>query len=96
MKEVFEKCYFCHADLRLEYSQTSVHGHPKYEYAVKHTPSLACTKCTYSFDAESYQYEKTNAFIAFLKSIGKRQIKRVFQKKVEKCIIESKQVHRPN
>lgn len=25
-----------------------------------------------------------------------RQIKRVFQKKVEKCIIESKQVHRPN
>lgn len=27
---------------------------------------------------------------------GKRQIKRVFQKKVEKCIIESKQVHRPN
>ena len=70
MKEVFEKCYFCHADLRLEYSQTSVHGHPKYEYAVKHTPSLACTKCTYSFDAESYQYEKTNAFIAFLESIG--------------------------
>ena len=46
MKEVFEKCYFCHADLRLEYSQTTVHGHPKYEYAVKHTPSLACTKCT--------------------------------------------------
>lgn len=70
MNEVFEKCYFCHADLRLEYSQTTVHGYPKYEYTVNHTPSLACTKCTHRFQAESYQYEKTDTFMAFLKSIG--------------------------
>ncbi len=70
MKEVFENCYFCHAGLRLEYIQTSIHGYPKYEYVIKNSPSLACTKCTHCFQAESYQYEKTDVFIAFLKSIG--------------------------
>ena len=38
-------------------------------YIIKHEPSLDCTKCHCSFQAESYQYEKKNAFIGFLKSI---------------------------
>ena len=69
MKEVFGKCYFCHAPLRPEISENVVCGFPEHEYIIKHEPSLACTKCTCSFQAESYQYEKKNAFINFLKSI---------------------------
>ena len=69
MKEVFDKCYSCHAPLKLKISETVVCGAPDHEYVIKHEPCLACTKCTYSFQAELYQYEKKNAFIGFLKSI---------------------------
>ena len=55
--------------MKLKISETVVCGYPEHEYIVKHEPSLACTKCTYSFQAEPYQYEKKNAFIDFLKSI---------------------------
>jgi len=68
--EVFEKCYFCHAELRLGISETIIHGYPKYEYVVKHEPHLACTKCNNQFQAEPYQYEKISVFMKFLKSIG--------------------------
>jgi uncharacterized protein with PIN domain len=72
MKEVFDKCYFCHAPLRPKISDTVTHTFEdqKIKYTVKHEPSLACTKCNNSFQAESYQYEKTAAFMNFLKSIG--------------------------
>ena len=69
MKEVFDKCYSCHTSLKLKISETVVYGSPDHKYVIKHKPSLACTKCIYSFQAESYQYEKKNAFIGFLKSI---------------------------
>ena len=68
MKEVFDKCYSCHSPLKLKISETVVCGAPDHEYVINHEPCLACTKCTYCFQAESYQYEK-NAFIGFLKSI---------------------------
>lgn len=71
MKEVFDKCYYCHAPLKLEISQTSVHTYQgeKNEYTIKHEPSFACTKCKSLFQSEPYQYEKTAAFLKFLKSI---------------------------
>lgn len=72
-EEVFDKCYFCNAELRLEYSETSIYGYPDYEYAVKHEPKLACTKCSNMFQAEPHQYEKTNIFMKFLKSIKLRK-----------------------
>ncbi|MDO4945774.1 MAG: hypothetical protein Q4E74_11320 [Ruminococcus sp.] len=71
MKEVFNECYFCHTPLKLEISEITVHtyeGH-KEEYTIKHEPSLACTKCNNMFQAEPYQYDKTNAFLHFLISI---------------------------
>ena len=68
-KEVFEKCYFCHSELRLEFSETMIHGYPEHEYIVNNEPRLACTKCTYRFQAEPYQSEKTDAFMKFLESI---------------------------
>ena len=52
MKEVFDKCYSCHAPLKLKISETVVCGYPEHEYIIKHEPSLACTKCTYSFQAD--------------------------------------------
>lgn len=72
MKEVLNECYYCHAPLRLEVAETVIHTYQgqKYRYTVKHQPSLACTKCNNSFQAEPDQYEKTNAFMEFLKSIG--------------------------
>lgn len=66
MKEVFDKCYSCHAPLQLKISETIVCGAPDHEYVIKHEPYLACTKCTYSFQAESYQYEKKTLLSTFL------------------------------
>ena len=71
MKEVFDECYYCNAPLKLEISETSIHtfqGH-RNEFTIKHEPSLACTKCNNMFQAESYQFEKTDAFLHFLMSI---------------------------
>ena len=71
MKEVFDKCCYCNATLKLEISDTSIHtfqGH-RNEFTIKHELSLACTKCNNIFQAESYQSEKTNAFLHFLMSI---------------------------
>lgn len=71
MKEVLDKCRYCQAPLKLEISKTSVHtfeGH-RNEFTIKHEPSLACTRCNNRFQAEPYQYEKTNAFLHFLMSV---------------------------
>ena len=71
MKEVFDECYYCHAPLKLEISQTSIykyHGH-KEEYTIKHEPWFACTKCNNRFQTEPYQLEKTSAFLHFLMSV---------------------------
>lgn len=71
MKEVLDMCYYCHSQLKLEISETSVHtfeGH-RNEFTIKHEPSLACTKCNNIFQAEPYQFEKTNTFLHFLMSV---------------------------
>ncbi len=71
MKEVLDECYYCHSQLKLEISETSVHtfeGH-RNEFTIKHEPSLACTKCNNIFQAEPYQFEKTNTFLHFLMSV---------------------------
>ena len=71
MKEVFDKCCYCNAPLKLEISETSIHtfqGH-RNEFTIKHEPSLACTKCNNRFQAEPYQHEKTRAFLDFLMSV---------------------------
>ncbi len=54
MKEVLNECYYCHAPLKLEIAETAIHTYQgqKYRYTVKHQPSLACTKCNNSFQAE--------------------------------------------
>ena len=72
-EEVFKNCYFCHSDLKLEISETVVHGYPKYSFVVKRVPQLACTKCNHSFQAEPFQYEKTSIFMKFLESISLKQ-----------------------
>lgn len=82
-EEVFEKCYFCHSDLKLEISETVVPGYPKYSFVVKHVPQLACTKCTHSFQAEPFQYEKTNIFIKFLESIKLKQAEIEYQDMIQ-------------
>ena len=71
MKEVFKECCYCHSPLKLKISQTSIHTFQGYtnEYTIKHEPSLACTKCNNRFQAEPYQFEKTNEFLHFLMSI---------------------------
>lgn len=69
-KEVFEKCYFCHAELKHQVRKTVVHVCSKREYTIKNEPHLACTKCTHSFQAEPYQYNKTNVFLKFLESMS--------------------------
>ena len=71
MKEVLEECRYCHAPLKLEISETSIHtfqGH-RNEFTIKNEPYLACTKCNNRFQAEPYQFEKTGAFLDFLMSI---------------------------
>lgn len=70
MKEVLDRCYYCHSELKYEISETAVYEFSRnHEYVVKHDPYPDCTKCNHRFSAEPYQDEKTSAFIKFLNSI---------------------------